>query len=227
MSSAAFDRDGFTSVAAVLSAHDAERAAGQVQLEAGAGTRCLLDQPWCAAIAHAVRQAMPDLIGAGLVAVQCTWFEKSAGRNWLVPLHQDLSIPVHARNEHPSLSGWSRKEGRWFVRAPVDVLEQLVAVRVHLDPCPAQDGPLRIVPQSHRNGILSQAAIDTLRASAGEVVCTAQAGDALVMRPLLLHASSRSTGNGRRRVLHFVFGPRTLPCGLRWHSALEASATSA
>ena len=72
----------------------------------------------------------PDTAGdADAVAVQCTYFEKSADRNWLVPIHQDLAIPVARRVEHPALRGWSHKEGSLFVQPPADVLAQLVAVR--------------------------------------------------------------------------------------------------
>jgi hypothetical protein len=42
---------------------------------------------------------------------------------------------------------------------------------------------------------------------------------AMLMQPLLLHASSKATGTSRRRVLHFLFGPPALPCGLAWPHA--------
>lgn len=155
-----------------------------------------------------------------MAAVQCTWFEKSAERNWLVTIHQDLSIPVAVRVDHPALSGWSQKEGIQFVRAPLEVLEKLVAVRIHLDPCGIDDGPLRVVPGSHVQGILSDEQALALRLAGGETVCVAPAGAALVMRPLLLHASSKGSGASARRVLHFVFGPRELPHGLAWNMAL-------
>jgi hypothetical protein len=35
-----------------------------------------------------------------------------------------------------------------------------------------------------------------------------------------LHASSKATGTSRRRVLHFVFGPRALPYGLEWERSV-------
>ena len=44
-------------------------------------------------------------------------------------------------------------------------------------------------------------------------------GFAVLMRPLLLHASSKATGASRRRVLHFLFGPRQLLLGLAWANA--------
>ena len=52
-----------------------------------------------------------------------------------------------------------------------------------------------------------------LRDAHGLTTCTALRGDALVLRPLLLHASSKASGTSRRRVLHYVFGPCELPYG--------------
>lgn len=221
MDARSFAQHGFALADGVLSAAQCVQAASQLQLQGAAGTRALLAQPWCAALARSLR-GHPDL-GALIgdqVALQCTYFEKSAGRNWLVPLHQDLSIPVAARVDGAPLSGWSVKEGMPFVRAPLDVLEQLVAVRIHLDDCGPGDGPLRVVPGSHRHGVLDDAQAAALRAAHGETVCSAARGAALLMRPLLLHASSKGSGASARRVLHFVFGPRTLPHGLSWALAV-------
>jgi hypothetical protein len=216
-----FGDDGYALVGGVLSARECALAARAAQGE-GAGARGLLAQPWCAALAARLRAhpLLAGLIGPAMVAVQCTAFQKSAERNWLVPLHQDLSIPVARRVADPALSGWSLKEGIDFVRAPAHVLAQLVAVRVHLDPCGVDDGPLRVVPGSHRHGILDQQQLSALRAQRGETVCVADTGAALVLRPLLLHASSKGSGGSARRVLHFVFGPAALPHGLEWHLAL-------
>ena len=221
---AQFGQLGYALVPGVLAVDDCARLAGLVEPAAAAsgGTRCLLAQPWCAALAAQLR-ADPRLagcIGPGALAVQCTYFEKSAGRNWLVPLHQDLSIPVAARVDAQALRGWSVKEGTLFVQPPPTVLENLVAVRVHLDPCEAEDGPLMVVPGSHRAGVLAQLDAAAAREAAPAVACIAGIGDALLMRPLLLHASSKAAGQGRRRVLHFVFGPRVLPHGLAWSVAL-------
>jgi ectoine hydroxylase-related dioxygenase (phytanoyl-CoA dioxygenase family) len=160
-----------------------------------------------------------QLVPAELVAVQCTYFEKSAARNWLVPWHQDLSIPVAERVDDPALRGWTEKEGSLFVQVPAEILEQMVAVRVHLEACTVHDGPLRVVSGSHRRGRLTPEAAVEIRAQGEEVVCPTERGDALVLRPLLLHASAKATGTSRRRVLHFLFGPRTLPHGLRWSHA--------
>lgn len=223
-----FTSEGFFIVEQVLSASQCAVAASRITLEGpGAGSRRLLEQDWCQELAHQVRAhaALAQWIGPDLVAVQCNYFEKSADRNWLVPLHQDLGIPVAAYRDEPGLRGWSHKHGTWFVRPALAVLEQLVAVRVHLDPCGGADGPLRVVPGSHQLGCLDQTALASVRDRLGEVVCPVGQGGVLVMRPLLLHASSKGTGGGQRRVLHFVFGPSALPQGLQWQVARRTGPT--
>ena len=189
---------------------------------ASGGQRDMLERPWCRALARRLRQlpALEGLIPATAVAVQCTYFEKTPGRNWLVPLHQDLSIPVAERVDAQDLQGWSSKHGTLFVQPPASLLQTLLAVRLHLDPCHAADGPLRVVPASHTHGVLTADRATALRAALGDAACHADAGTALVLRPLLLHTSSKASGTSRRRVLHFVFGPAQLPWGLRWPSTV-------
>lgn len=215
----AFAENGFALVQQVLSADECTAIAGKLALEAGAGgTRGLLQQTWCAALAQRLQRhaVLSGLIVAKSVAIQCTYFEKSAERNWLVPIHQDLSIPVAEHVDAPELRGWSEKEGTLFVQAPTAVLETMLAVRVHLDVCGVDDGPLRLVPGSHRMGRVDASEACSIRDALAEIACPAERGDALVLRPLLLHASSKSSGTSRRRVLHFVYGPAELPHGLCW-----------
>jgi Phytanoyl-CoA dioxygenase (PhyH) len=187
-----------------------------------AGSRRLLDEAWCAHLANALRgdAKTRSLLPANAVAVQCTLFDKSPEKNWLVSVHQDLSIPVKDRVDVAECSGWSEKEGGLYVQPPVSVLEKLVAVRIHIDDCPAESGALRVVPGSHAEGRLSPERAEELRRQLGETVVPVNQGGALVMRPLLLHASSKITSEAPRRVLHFVFGPRNLPLGLEWRWAV-------
>ncbi|RSZ37097.1 MULTISPECIES: phytanoyl-CoA dioxygenase family protein [unclassified Variovorax] len=179
-----------------------------------AGSRNLLAHPPCSEMAVEVKARLSGmgLLDASSVAVQCTLFDKTPDRNWLVALHQDTSIPA-------SVAGMPCviKEGEPYVQPPIDVLQSLLAVRVHLDDCGVDAGPLRVVPGSHRAGRLDGDEAQALRAAHGETVCTAARGDALLMRPLLLHASSRAKSPVRRRVLHFLFGPARLPQGLVWN----------
>ena len=189
---------------------------------ASVGTRSLLAYSWCKALAERLRghPKLAPLLPADFVATQCTFFTKSSSQNWLVPIHQDLSIPVAARVDDPALQGWSQKEGSLFVQPPVELLEQLIAVRLHLDPCGLADGPLQFVPGSHLHGRVVPEAAVAARRTQETISCTLKKGDVLLMRPLLLHASSKASGTSMRRVLHFLFGPRDLPCGLQWQDAV-------
>ena len=131
---AALEQHGFALLPSVLDDHACDAMAGHLARAsvARAGSRTLLSQPWCQTLAQRLscHAALAALLPPGLVAVQCTSFEKSATRNWLVPLHQDLGIAVAQRVEHPQLQGWSRKEGVLHVQVPAEVLERLVAVRL-------------------------------------------------------------------------------------------------
>lgn len=220
----AFFRDGFVVIPTVLDGPRCDAITARIDsfISDAPGTRSLLAHAWCRALAGTLRghPEVGRLIPPGHVAVQCTYFEKSIDRNWLVPIHQDLSIPVRERVEHPVLRGWSEKEGALFVQPPAELLETLVAVRIHLDPCLDEDGPLKFVPATHTRGRIDDAEAGRLRRDGPVVTCTVDRGGALVMRPLALHASSKATGTSRRRVLHFVFGPAGLPYGLQWEHAV-------
>jgi hypothetical protein len=220
----AFESNGFAVIAGLLDDDDCERLAAKVAeiQEVGAGSRTLLAQRWCRSLARRLKKS-PQLgawLPLGAVGLQCTLFDKSPITNWLVALHQDLSIPVRSRVASVECSGWSEKEGSLYVQPPIGVLEQLVAVRVHIDECTADNGALRVVAGSHVFGRLDKTRSRELRDECGEVVLPVPRGGTLVMRPLILHASSKASKPMPRRVLHFVFGPPTLPLGLEWRDAV-------
>jgi ectoine hydroxylase-related dioxygenase (phytanoyl-CoA dioxygenase family) len=219
-----FASQGFTVILGVVDANACEVAAELLEQTPprGAGSRRLLQHTWCQNLAREIRQhpAVSVLLPQDAVAVQCTVFDKSPSKNWLVALHQDRSIPVRHRVNVEGLTGWSEKEGDLFVQLPVSVLEQVTAVRVHLDPCPVESGALRVVPGSHQSGVIDAEQADQLRDRMGELVVPSPRGGALVLKPLLHHASSKASASMQRRVLHFVFGPRVLPFGLEWQHAI-------
>nr|WP_235109046.1 phytanoyl-CoA dioxygenase family protein [Acaryochloris sp. 'Moss Beach'] len=134
-------------------------------------------------------------------------------------LHQDVSIAVQP-NAVTTQLGISQKEGLSFVQPPVEVLKRLLALRVHLDDCTKDNGPLKVVPGSHQQGRLTDPMIAKLRDHSGDMSCLVTTGGVLAMRPLLLHASSKMALPQHRRVLHFLCGPRQLPNGLVWHEAI-------
>jgi hypothetical protein len=191
-----------------------------------AGTRQWLERPWCAALVAPIRARLQRLgvLAEDAVAVQCTLFRKTPECNWKVPYHQDLSISVAARVEESALSGWSIKEDGHYVHATDALLASMVAVRLHLDPCDADAGALRVLSGSHRLGRIDAAQISTRIAAfdktANEAVCTADVGDLLLMRPLLLHASSKADRPNGRRVLHYLFAPPQSGGALSWRIAI-------
>jgi ectoine hydroxylase-related dioxygenase (phytanoyl-CoA dioxygenase family) len=225
----AIDRDGFAVVTDALPPDVADRLAEAVEpLLAGltrvqGGVRDALGRVPAvreAAGLAAVRRWVEAVLGPGCVAVNGTLFDKADGRNWKVPYHQDITIRVRERVEQPGFGPWWEKAGVPHVWPPAGVVERMLAVRVHLDDCGPDNGPLRVIPGSHRSGVLSSEAIDDWVARGPEVGCYVPRGGLLVMRPLLLHASSTAARPARRRVVHLDYAAPDLPGGLEWYEAV-------
>jgi ectoine hydroxylase-related dioxygenase (phytanoyl-CoA dioxygenase family) len=183
-----------------------------------AGVRNLLDLPAAAALARSapVRAVAEAVLGPACVAVRGILFDKTPDANWKAPWHQDLTIAVHERREVTGFGPWSKKAGVHHVQAPAGVQGRMLAVRVHLDACGPENGPLRVLPGSHRAGKLAPADVEAWKARVAPVECVAARGGILAFRPLLLHASSAAASPGRRRVIHLEFAAGGLPGGLRW-----------
>jgi hypothetical protein len=147
--------------------------------------------------------------------VRGLWFDKAPESNWPVAWHQDLTIAVERRIDVPGYGPWSLKHGVHHVQPLAHVLDQILTVRLHLDMADEQSGALRVIPGSHREGRLSDEAAARWR-DRSEIVCRANVGDILLMRPLLLHASHRTAPGVRRRVLHLEYAAMPLPGGLAW-----------
>jgi hypothetical protein len=156
------------------------------------------------------------ILGPEARPTKLTVFDKTPEANWKVPWHQDLIIAVAARAELPGFGPWSVKDGIPHVQPPAEVLESILAIRLHLDDTPPSNGALRVLPGSHRRGRIPEADVASLRRQCSEVVVAVHAGGALLMRPLLLHASSAAELPSRRRVLHFEYSAARLPGGLAW-----------
>jgi hypothetical protein len=163
----------------------------------------------------ALHRLLGELFPAGCHLTKAIYFDKPAGSNWLVAWHQDLMINVASRAANvPGYGPWTAKAGWVAVQPPAAVLENTVTIRLHLDDCDATNGALKVVPGSHRQGVVPAEAIANLTARA--VACPVPAGGAMLMKPLLLHASHRSTSPRPRRVIHLEFSAEELPAGLAW-----------
>lgn len=163
-----------------------------------------------------IAQLVHPLIGTRARPVRALFFDKNGHANWKVPWHQDLTIAVTSKREIPDYGPWSVKDGEVHVQPPMSVMERMASVRLHLDDCGDNNGPLRVVPGSHRLGRIRPEKIRELVNELGETVCTADSGDAIVMSPLLLHASAPAREPSHRRVLHFEYCSCELPPGLDW-----------
>ncbi len=161
------------------------------------------------------------LMGKIPIPVRSIFFDKTPEANWLVPWHQDLSIAVTERLDLPGYGPWSTKEGVPHVQPPTKILETMVTVRLHLDDCDESNGALRVIPGSHRLGQLNAGQIAELRLQRKEVICSVRAGDAVLMRPLLLHASSQAVAPAHRRVIHLEYSACELANGLQWSEGQE------
>ena len=144
--------------------------------------------------------------------VRSTLFDKPADSNWAVPWHQDVTIEVEERHEVEGFGPWSVKDGLISVQPPSSILSKMLTLRLHLDPTDEENGALLVDPGSHLNGKLKIQEI----VPSDPVVCSCSAGEVLMMRPLLFHASNRSVSAKPRRVLHLDFAIEPLPKPLIW-----------
>jgi ectoine hydroxylase-related dioxygenase (phytanoyl-CoA dioxygenase family) len=165
-----------------------------------------------------VRGLVEPVLGPESFAVRGILFDKIPGANWKVPWHQDVTIAVQEKIEANGFGPWSIKADVLHVQPPAFVLERMISIRIHLDHCGETNGALRVIPGSHLHGRIPEEQIANIRGEVPEQVCAVRAGGALLMRPLLLHASSPSQAPDHRRVVHIDFAAVKLPKGMHWFS---------
>jgi len=198
-----------------LAPHATEGRGGARNLLAHACVRAL-------ATSSAVRALAAAVLGDGCFAVRALLFDKTPAANWKVVWHQDLSIATRQRVDVPGFGPWSEKAGVVHVQPPVAVLEQMLAVRIHLDECGPANGPVRVIDGSHKHGRLSTTQIDMLRRSEVERDCLAEQGGILAFRPLILHASAPASAPAHRRVIHIEYATQELPAPLEWYERVPS-----
>lgn len=210
------EQDGYAISPACLD-DEAIQTLGAQLSEGSYAKRSLLALPIVRELATspAVRNLADTVLGKRCFAVKGTFFNKTQESNWKVAWHQDLTIMVRERREIAGFGPWTIKEGIVHLQPTADILNRLLAIRLHLDESGADNGPLRVIPGSHKHGRLSSEQVSAYGRT-DCVVCMVPRGGALLMRPLLLHASSACAVPKPRRVIHLEFSADELPQGLSW-----------
>jgi len=172
-----------------------------------AGIRHLMSHPAVSRIAHSenVLATVKGILGERAIPFRATLFDKSPASNWLVMWHQDTALPLLGKKESEGWGPWSVKDGITYAHAPAKALEKVLAVRLHLDDSNLRNGPLRILPGTHNAGVLTDDEIHELSGKIQAVECPVPLGGAILMCPLIVHASSKSTSDDPRRVLHIEY----------------------
>ena len=195
-----FDRDSMASVSKSLDEMPLRRG------RAGARNALRIESVRDLAADSRLINIASSLLGGNAVPFRATLFDKSFATNWLVVWHQDTALHVRERRDAKGWGAWSVKEGVICAHAPADALEQVLAIRIHLDHSNEENGTLRVLPQTHTLGVLSGDAICDLAKKIPPVDCPIAAGGLLLMRPLLVHSSSKATSEtARRRILHIEY----------------------
>jgi hypothetical protein len=166
-----------------------------------------------------------QLLGDAYFIVKAIYFDKPGMSNWLVSWHQDTKISVNRKTDLPGFRQWSLKQGLYAVEPPAAFLQDTFTFRIHLDDTDETNGALKVVPGSHLHGVMPDD--DLQKYPKEEVICNVPSGAIMLMKPLTLHASSKSTSDRNRRVIHLEFCSMELPNGLRWRERPGESITSA
>jgi ectoine hydroxylase-related dioxygenase (phytanoyl-CoA dioxygenase family) len=195
------EQDGFPIVSSCLHEELTQSLAAQLR-EGSYAKRNLLALPIVRELATspALRNLAETVLGKHCFAVKGTFFNKTRESNWKVPWHQDLTIMVvNGGKLLGSVRGRSKK-GIVHVQPTAEILSRILAIRL---------------PGSHKDGRLSSEQVPAYEKESNEI-CLVPRGGALLMRPLLLHASSACAVPKPRRVIHLEFSADELPQGLHW-----------
>lgn len=161
-----------------------------------------------------LKMLIRSIFGEDYFLIKSIYFDKPEGSNWFVSYHQDLTISVNKKADLAGFNSWTVKQGQFGVQPPVFILENNFTIRIHLDDANENNGALRVVPGSHLKGIHRPEIFNP--DCEKEIVCGVNKGGIMVMKPLLMHASGRSTNNSKRRVIHIEFSNACLPEPLSW-----------
>lgn len=161
-----------------------------------------------------LQSAINTIAGNDYFIVKSIYFDKPEKSNWFVAYHQDLTISIDKKIEMEGFNFWTSKHEQYAVQPPTSLLENIFAIRIHLDDTDEENGALKIIEGSHLKQICRPETIDWK--SEKETFCNVEQGGIMLMKPLLLHGSNRTTNQKRRRVIHIEFSNTVLPEGINW-----------
>ncbi len=157
-----------------------------------------------------------SVLGSDPKIVRVIFFDKTPEKNWIVTWHQDKTIAVNKEIKIAGWGPWTVKDNIPHVQPPLEVLNKMVTFRLHLDDSDKNNGCLKVIPESHILGILSQEQVNEITAIQEPYLCEVKAGDLVMMKPHILHSSSKSVNPDHRRVVHIEYCNYELPENLTW-----------
>jgi len=161
-----------------------------------------------------LRSIISAYFGNDYFVVKSIYFDKPKASNWFVAYHQDLMISVDKKMDIDGYGPWTAKQNQFSVQPPLPILEDNFTIRIHLDDTTGENGALKIIPGSHLKGIYRPETINWERET--ENICKIKKGGIMLMKPLLLHSSGRTSNNNKRRVIHIEFSRNQLADNLQW-----------
>lgn len=166
-----------------------------------------------------LKNVVRQLFGDNYFVVKSIYFDKPETSNWYVSYHQDLTISVDKKVELENFGPWTTKQNQFAVQPPLEIMENIYTIRIHLDDTDENNGALKVIPKSHLKKIYRPETIDWKTET--EMTCRVRKGGIMIMKPLILHSSSRTTNNKKRRVIHIEFSNKDLPTELKWAERLN------
>ena len=178
------------------------------------GNRLSLDAALRAALAPVDKQIQKRALH--MRPVRALAFNKSAQTNWALPWHQDRVIATQGKAELPGFRNWSQKEAVWHCEPPIEILTQMLFVRVHIDDTAANSGAMEIAKGSHKMGVVTSDRAAQVAAGYPSEECVASRGDILILPMLTLHRSLAAPNPTTRRVFRLDYAATALPAPLLW-----------
>ncbi|QNR84867.1 phytanoyl-CoA dioxygenase family protein [Pedobacter riviphilus] len=168
---------------------------------------------------HKLKHILKEVFGEDYFLVKSIYFDKPETSNWFVSYHQDLTISVNQKVEIAGFGPYTNKHKQFAVQPPLDILESNFTIRIHLDDTNEENGALKVIVNSHSKSIYRPETINWNVEK--EISCNIKRGGVMIMKPLLLHSSGRTTNNQKRRVIHLEFSNKILPKELKWSEYLS------